>query len=291
MRELVSYNCKTCGGALIVERNQAVFNCPFCGNAFDLVRLQREELLSDAASSMMQMEFHAARQRYETVLSKDPLDFEALLGLVLCDGKLRSAGSLENLSRMASCDLNDMKKTASKVKNRAVGKDTPYFEKLEKLIDTAIEYRQNSNDKASLHEEYLNQSKATITTGESWKAKYAFAVLGIYYGLYIVSFLSLYFSANSFRNLTYFIFIYIALAIVGLILTIIVFEVVVKRILMDKRRGKMYAISYREDIAGKKIEDIKARFETIYAELKENEPVIEKTQIPKYVPPENKAGG
>ena len=195
------------------------------------------------------------------------------------------------LDRMASCDLNNMKKTASRSKQRAARKDTPYFEKLEKLIDTAIEYTQNNKDKSSLHEEFLNQTKATMDTGNSWKGKYALFILAVYHSIAIATLIGIYIYGNRLQDYTYFIFCFYIIAIIGVILTIIFFEVVVKRMVSDKRRGKMYTISYSEVIAGKKSEEIKARFETIYAELKENEPVIEKAQIPKYVPPENRAGG
>ena len=48
MRELVSYSCTACGGALTVDKNQEVYECPFCDNAYDFVQMHHDELLNSA---------------------------------------------------------------------------------------------------------------------------------------------------------------------------------------------------------------------------------------------------
>ena len=86
MRDLVSYTCSSCGGALTVDKSQEVYECPFCGNAYDFVQMHHDELLKDAETNMRQMEFTSAKEKYSAILESDPQDYYALRGLVLCSG-------------------------------------------------------------------------------------------------------------------------------------------------------------------------------------------------------------
>ena len=71
MRDLINYTCKECGGALVVDRNQKIYECPFCGTAFDFVTIHRKELLNDAGKDLKNMEFFAAKQKYKSLLESD----------------------------------------------------------------------------------------------------------------------------------------------------------------------------------------------------------------------------
>ncbi len=149
MRQLVSYTCSACGGALYVDRKQEVFECPFCGNAFDFARLHREDILNEAAVNMRNMEYTAAREKFNSVLESDPQNFKALLGLALCDGNLLSEDSINRLDKMSGCSFEPMKKTLIEVKDRASEDDALYFAKLIEMIEIAqkhLELKQRRED-------------------------------------------------------------------------------------------------------------------------------------------------
>ena len=135
MRDLVSYTCSSCGGALTVDKSQEVYECPFCGNAYDFVQMHHDELLKDAETNMRQMEFTSAKEKYNSILENDPQDFFALRGLVLCSGPLISTESFKKPEKLTDCSFDQMKDCLNKVKEQAKEADQPYFEKLYELVD------------------------------------------------------------------------------------------------------------------------------------------------------------
>ena len=142
MRELVSYICSQCGGALTVEKTSEVLNCPFCGNAYDKVSLLRDELLSDASASMKVMEFNAAKDRYKRILESNPNDYEALKGTILCDGGIKSAETLKSAQKMKVADIENMKKTAEELLAAADENTKPCLGKICELVSLAGEHRE-----------------------------------------------------------------------------------------------------------------------------------------------------
>ena len=141
MRELVSYSCTACGGALTVDKSQEVYECPFCGNAYDFVQMHHDELLNDAAVNMRQMEFVSAKEKFNSILEKDPHDFEALRGLVLCEGSLMSVDSLRKPERLIGKELNPVAASLNFAKERAKEADKPYFKKFSEVIELAQDYQ------------------------------------------------------------------------------------------------------------------------------------------------------
>ena len=150
MRDLVSYTCSSCGGALTVDKSQEVYECPFCGNAYDFVQMHHDELLKDAETNMRQMEFTSAKEKYSAILENDPQDFFALRGLVLCSGPLISIESLKKPEKLTDCSFDQMKDCLNKVKEQAKEADQPYFEKLYELVDLAQKHKAASEEKARL---------------------------------------------------------------------------------------------------------------------------------------------
>ena len=137
MAHLTTYSCRNCGGVLIKDQMQEVLECPFCGNAYDLVRMHSDEYLSRAQVNMQQMEFHAAKEKYETVLSKDPQNFDALQGLVLCSGKVQSEKELRTPGKMKDRAFDEMMAAADDAKKRAAPEHAEYFSVLHQLTELA----------------------------------------------------------------------------------------------------------------------------------------------------------
>ena len=150
MRDLVSYTCSACGGALTVDKSQEVYECPFCGNAYDFVQMHHDELLKDAETNMRQMEFTSAKEKYSSILENDPQDFYALRGLVLCSGPVISTESFKKPEKLTDCSFDQMKDCLNKVKEQAKEADQPYFEKLFELVDLAQKHKAASEEKARL---------------------------------------------------------------------------------------------------------------------------------------------
>ena len=150
MRDLVSYTCSSCGGALTVDKSQEVYECPFCGNAYDFVQMHHDELLKDAETNMRQMEFTSAKEKYSAILESDPQDYYALRGLVLCSGPVISTESFKKPEKLTDCSFDQMKDCLNKVKEQAKEADQPYFEKLYELVDLAQKHKAVSEEKARL---------------------------------------------------------------------------------------------------------------------------------------------
>lgn len=137
MRDLINYTCKECGGALVVDRNQKIYECPFCGTAFDFATIHRKELLNDAGKDLKNMEFFAAKQKYKSLLESDPQDFDALKGLVFSSGGVQSEKTFYSMDSLKSRRINDMTITLQSVLEQCKKEDARYFKQLMKLIDTA----------------------------------------------------------------------------------------------------------------------------------------------------------
>ncbi len=86
MSQLRKYTCSKCGGALIVDKEQEVYDCPFCDTKFDFEYFHGQDVLGVAEKALLRLEFTAARGKYEMVLKRDPHNFDALRGLVFCAG-------------------------------------------------------------------------------------------------------------------------------------------------------------------------------------------------------------
>lgn len=154
MRELVRYLCSSCGGALIVDRNQGVYDCPFCGNAFDAAALHRDEVLADAENNMKQREFHSAKEKFDSLLANDTKDFDAQRGLVLCAGKLPSVNTLRKPDKVNDGDTQSFQKALADVLKSAREEDIPYFEKMSEILGIAKEHKQLVDAKRKLDKEY-----------------------------------------------------------------------------------------------------------------------------------------
>ena len=79
--------CKQCGGLLDIDIDRQVYICPFCGVTFDYEYFRTDNVLEIAKKAVNRNEFGAAKDAYDYMLKKDPHNFEALRGLILCKCK------------------------------------------------------------------------------------------------------------------------------------------------------------------------------------------------------------
>ena len=135
MAVLKSYTCSKCAGILMFDSDQEFFDCPFCGNRYDIADFHADEVLIQANSCLEQGSFSSAKEKFNMVLDNDPQNFDALLGTVLCKLKLNSEDKLENSENLEKVDLNEAKKVLIKAKRQSVNAKADYFAYFYSLIE------------------------------------------------------------------------------------------------------------------------------------------------------------
>lgn len=132
---LKSYSCSKCGGVLYFDSDQEFFDCPFCGNRFDIVDFHGEEILSQAEECLKQKDFVAAKEKYNLILAKNEKIFESLRGLVFCEAGLTSADDLKDPDNVSRNNLSKVKEAVSRAENLTSGANQEYFKKLSSMMD------------------------------------------------------------------------------------------------------------------------------------------------------------
>ena len=135
MALLKSYTCSKCGGVLYFDSDQEFFDCPFCGNRFDIVDFHGEEILLQAEECLKQKDFVAAKEKYNMMLGRDEYNFTALRGLVFCEAGLASADELKDPDNISRNNLSNVITAVNRAKNCSVGADEEYFGKLSSMMD------------------------------------------------------------------------------------------------------------------------------------------------------------
>lgn len=278
MRKLISYSCSTCGGALIVNRSEEVLNCPFCGNAFDLTLMHRNELLSDAAVNMQQREFNAAKDKFNSILESDPHDFEALRGLALCEGKHQSLSSLKSPDKIINSDLDGMRKAIENAKANAEGDDEAYFADFLRLSDIAEERSKIAEDKSGYDENVKKEVGKRGVFSTVLNIIYCFAFL-------ITVMVIFYFfitTANPNPG------IFFGLGVTAFCLILYAIDKLVISRLADKHKHKKIAgMNSVSDAGSSKIMELEKAYDEIYKKLSKREPSLNSSKIPKYVAKES----
>ena len=146
MTKLTSYTCAKCGGVLNVDIGQAVFECPFCGNGFDLSDFHRGEVLNEAALNLKNREFQSAQKKYGDLLAVDENDFEAKRGMILAEGNIRSIDSLKDPEKLIKANRNKAKDKAEFYRVNSDELQASYFEKLNDMFVQADSYAHAKNE-------------------------------------------------------------------------------------------------------------------------------------------------
>ena len=135
MAQLKSYTCSKCAGILMFDSDQEFFDCPFCGNRFDIVDFHADEVLDQAKACLEQGAFSAANDKFDQILDNDPHNFEALLGNVLCVLNLSSEEKLEDSDNLKGKDLTGAKKALINAGKLSAEVKADYFTRFLSLIE------------------------------------------------------------------------------------------------------------------------------------------------------------
>lgn len=97
MTALFQYICPGCGGHLVLNEERQIFVCGSCGNVFDYDYFREDKLLDMADKARSKSEFKSASEMYQFMLNKEPHNFRALDGLMLCENKLTAISNITRL--------------------------------------------------------------------------------------------------------------------------------------------------------------------------------------------------
>ena len=135
MAVLKSYTCSKCAGVLLFDSDQEFFDCPFCGTKFNAVDFHGDEISDQAKDCLKKRSFDAAKDKYLTVLDNDPQNFDALLGIVLCELNISSAEELKDRKVLVNSNLILAKKALISAKRSLPKSEADYFDKITDLIN------------------------------------------------------------------------------------------------------------------------------------------------------------
>ena len=170
MAVLNSYTCSKCAGVLNFDSDQEFFECPFCGTAFDVLDFHGDEVMEQARSLLKNKSFDAAREKYKAILKYDPKNFEANLGVVLCDLKVTSEDSLEFPDRLPEYDVVNVRKSILNAKRNTGKNGSSYFGKMYELISVKEDVARLRKEESELSSEQIGR-KVNDKLVEDYKTK------------------------------------------------------------------------------------------------------------------------
>lgn len=146
MTLIKSHSCTKCGGVLIVHNDKQKYECPYCGIFYDYEYFRSRDILEQAVASQKMLQYDSAKEKYDFILKKDPHNFTALRGNLLCEAKINRPVDLSNperVVRIIPSSLKDAEEMADKD-----GK--AYFHRLALLRELATFIRGNKQQKINL---------------------------------------------------------------------------------------------------------------------------------------------
>ena len=147
---LKSYSCSNCGGVLNVDRDEDVFDCPFCGARFDVMDFHKRDILDEVHELWERKDFAGAKNKLERTLPKDTDDFELLSAYALSVANLTSFTNLDKPKNINLIQSDKLYELLEKDERYSSGIGAPYFAKLSEMLPIAYEYNTLSGKKFTL---------------------------------------------------------------------------------------------------------------------------------------------
>ena len=174
-----SHLCKSCGGLLNIDLDRQLYVCPFCGLTYDYEYFREDNVLDLADRALYREEFGSAKEAYEFVLQKDPHNFPALRGIVLCSGKWKS---MSPIALKEEVNLEGSDPALLTALENAPAENREFFENIRDSLNILSEYRRNKTDLNKLkaerdtHSKQLNQ---LLTAKAENNEKFSSALYGL----------------------------------------------------------------------------------------------------------------
>lgn len=155
MAALKSYTCSKCAGVLYFDSDQDFFDCPFCGTKYDVIDFHGGEVLDQAKECLEKKSYDAAKDKYTAVLEKEPENFDAWLGTLLCELRITSVGDLKDRKSIKGKNLTQAKKLILNAKGKLGKNETAYFMKIYELLIVHEELCKLENEKREISSETI----------------------------------------------------------------------------------------------------------------------------------------
>ena len=94
------HTCTKCGGVLTVHNDRQQYECPYCSVFYDYEYFRSRDILEQAAASQKMLQYDSAIEKYEFILKKDPQNFTAIRGKLLCESKINRPEELRKAERV-----------------------------------------------------------------------------------------------------------------------------------------------------------------------------------------------
>ena len=140
--------CTRCGGALTIHKDRQQYECPYCSIFFDYEYFRSRDILEQAASSQKMLQFDSAMEKYNFILNKEPHDFLAIRGKLLCEAKINRADELKKPEKILSISKEAVMEAEEEVESEGKA----YFALLLRLQEIAIFIRANDQERSQLEE-------------------------------------------------------------------------------------------------------------------------------------------
>jgi hypothetical protein len=140
MAVIKSHLCKSCGGLLDIDLDRQLYICPFCGISYDYEYFREDNVLDIANRALNRGEFGSAKEAYEFALKKDPHNFEALRGILLCNCKWKSMSPIVHSENV---QLKETDPVLLMVLEKSPQENREFFENIKDSLNILYEYRRN----------------------------------------------------------------------------------------------------------------------------------------------------
>ena len=150
MSVIKSHDCKMCGGPLEIDVDRQVYRCNYCGISYDYEYFREDNVAEIAQTALSRGEFGAAKDAYDFILDKDPHDFTALKGLVLCACKWKTIHPILHMSKVY---LKDDTPALVNALDNCLPEHKEYFLKIEDLISDIDKYKNAKEEQKKLEKD------------------------------------------------------------------------------------------------------------------------------------------
>lgn len=138
MNTLFQYLCPSCGSHLTTNDERKVMVCKACGNVYDYDYFREDMLLDMADLSRKKGEYASAAEMYSFMLEKEPGNWHALNGLMLCDAGINALSDVPSLLRKGSFSTKFT--DFEKYRSSCAPEHMEYFDMAEKIISMGRQY-------------------------------------------------------------------------------------------------------------------------------------------------------